>query len=82
MNVPLKPSIKVANRGSVSIRITLWDREKQTVLRTFDRNAARPVFEDGQSYLLIIERGDGSEMKVMLNASTMVGTGPVIVVVQ
>ena len=81
-DVPLQPSIKVANRGTVPInKVTLWDSEQQTVLRTFDRHEARPTFEDGQSYLLVVERSDGSELKMILKGSAMARTGPVIIVV-
>jgi hypothetical protein len=81
-DVPLQPSMKVANRGTVPIdKITLWDKEQQTVLRTFDRREARPIFEDGQSYLLVVERSDGSELRMILKGSATARTGPVIIVV-
>lgn len=81
-NVPLQPSMKVANRGTVPIdKITLWDKEQQTILKTFDRREARPIFEDGQSYVLVVERSDGSELKMILKGSAVARTGPVIIVV-
>ena len=80
--VPLQPSIKVVSRGTNPInKIALWDSKQQTVLGTFDRQQSRPVFEDGQSYLLVVERSDGSELKMKLKGSAAVRPGPVIVVV-
>ena len=37
------------------------------ILMTFDRAAARPILDEGQSYLLVVERNDGSEVRVMLS---------------
>jgi hypothetical protein len=31
---------------------------------TFDRNVARPILDDGQSYVLVVEQSDGSELKM------------------
>jgi hypothetical protein len=82
-NVPLRPSIKVVNNGTKTIRqIALWDSMRQTVLATFERNAARPLLEDGKSYLLVVEQGDGSELKMTLQAAAGTRTGPLIVVVR
>ncbi len=79
--VPLRPIIKVVNQGSKTIRqIALWDSVQQKVLATFERNTARPSLDEGQSYLLVVERGDGSELKMLLQASAGVHTGPLIVV--
>jgi hypothetical protein len=80
--VPLQPAIKVVSRGANPInKIALWDGKQQTVLGTFDRRQARPTLEDGQSYLLVVERSDGSELKMKLKGSATVRPGPVIVVV-
>jgi hypothetical protein len=82
-NVPLRPSIKVVNNGTKTIRqIGLWDSMRQTLLATFERNAARPLLEDGKSYLLVVEQGDGSELKMTLQAAAGTRTGPLIVVVR
>ena len=82
-NVPLRPSIKVVNQGTKTIRqIALWDAKRQTLLATFQRNTARPLLEDGQSYLLVVEQGDGSELKMTLQAAAGTATGPLIVVVR
>jgi len=83
MNVPLHPSIKVVNRGTQAIRrIALWDGEHQRVLMTFDRDAARPSLDDGQAYLLVIERSDGSEFKMILQGSAVAHADPLIIVVR
>jgi len=82
-DVPLRPSIKVVDRGSKAIRkIALWDNTHGTILATFDRNVARPVLEHGKSYLLVIEQSDGGELKMLLQASGATQTGPLIVVVR
>lgn len=81
-NVPLRPTIKVVNHGTKTIRqIALWDGMQQKMQVTFERNAARPMLVDGQSYLLVVERSDGSELKMMLQASAGTRTGPLFVVV-
>jgi hypothetical protein len=54
----------------------------QTLLATFERNAARPLLEDGKSYVLVVEQGDGSELKMTLQAVAGTRTGPLIVVVR
>jgi hypothetical protein len=80
--VPLRPSIRVVNRGTKAIRrIALWDGKQQMLLATFDRKAARPVLDEGRSYLLVIEQSDGRELRMMLEASAETRTGPVIFVV-
>jgi hypothetical protein len=80
--VPLRPSIKIVNSGSNGIRrITLWDGMQQTMLVTFDRHTARPILDDGRSYLLVVERNDGRELKMLLQASAETRTGPFIFVV-
>jgi hypothetical protein len=82
-NVSLQPNIKVVNRGAQAIRrIGLWDSDAQKLLITFDRDAARPVLDEGQSYLLVVERNDGSEFKMMLKASAVTQAEPLIVVLR
>ena len=39
------------------------------MLATFDRNVASPLLEEGKSYLLVVEQSDGSELKMLLQAS-------------
>jgi hypothetical protein len=81
--VPLQPDIKVVNRGAHPIRkITLWDGENQRILMTFDRNGARPTLDEGQTYLLVVERSDGKELKMMLQGSAATRTDPFIVMVR
>jgi hypothetical protein len=81
LKVPLRPSIRVINQGNANIRrIALWDGTQQAVVAAFDRNAARPVFDEGRSYLLVIEQGDGRELKTLLQASAQTRTGPLILV--
>jgi hypothetical protein len=81
-NVPLRPTIKVVNHGTKTIRqIALWDGMQQKVRVTFERNTARPTLDDSQSYLLVVEQSDGSELKMILRASAATPPGPLIVVV-
>ena len=81
--VPLQPNIKIVNRGADPIRkITLWDGENQRILMTFDRNGARPTLDEGQTYLLVVERSDGRELKMMLQGSAVTRTDPLIVMVR
>ena len=83
VNVPLRAGIRVVNRGTQTIRrIVLGDRLQKTVLMNFDGNAARPTFMDGEDYLLVVERSDGSEFNLMLRAAAATGTAPLIVVVR
>jgi hypothetical protein len=82
-DVPLRPSIKVVDRGTKAIRkIALWDDMQQTILATFNRKMARPLLDHGKSYLLVIEQSDGGELKMLLQASEATRTGPLIVVVR
>jgi hypothetical protein len=82
-NVPLQPNIKVVNRGAQPIRkIALWDGDAQKLLLTFERDAARPMLDEGQSYLLVVERNDGSEFKMMLKASAVTRAEPLIVLLR
>jgi type II secretory pathway pseudopilin PulG len=81
--VPLQPNIKIVNRGTDPIRkITLWDGENQRILMTFDRNGARPTLDEGQTYLLVVERSDGRELKMVLQGSAVTRTDPLIVMVR
>lgn len=83
VNVPLRPSIKIIDRsGQPSLRVTLWDGEQRSVVMRFESDLARPILEDGQAYLLVIERGDRSEFKMRLQAATKNVSGPVMVVVR
>jgi hypothetical protein len=81
--VPLRPSIKVVNRGSKTIRsITLWDGARETMLATFDGNLARPILDNARSYLLVVELGDGSELTRVLQANEAIRAGPLILVIR
>jgi hypothetical protein len=79
--VPLRPTIKIADDGTKAIRkITLWDAAHEKILATFAGNVARPILDNGRSYLLVVERSDGSELKMIIEASTGTQTGPLILV--
>jgi len=79
--VPLRPSIKIAHGGTKTIRkVTLWDAAQQTILATFAGNVARPILDNGRSYLLVAERSDGSELRMIIEASTGIQTGPLILI--
>ncbi len=81
--VPLRPSIKVVERGANPIRkITLWDDMHRPVPVSFARNTGRPVLEQDKSYLLVVEQRDGDELKMLLQASGANQSGPLIVVVR
>jgi hypothetical protein len=83
INVPLSPNVKVVNRGTQTIRrISLWDGQRQTLLMNFNGTAARPTFNDGKSYLLVVEHGDGSESSFMLQATAATQPSPFIVVIR
>jgi hypothetical protein len=75
VNVSLQPSIKVVNRIR---RVALWDGMRQTILTIFDRNMAHPTLDEGQSYVLVIERSDGNELGMTLKARAVAKTGPLI----
>jgi hypothetical protein len=82
-NVPLRPNIKVIDRGTNPIRkVALWDSAERTVVMNFDRNTAQPVLDEGQSYLLVVEQHDGGQLKMLLQASAGAKPGPLIVVVR
>jgi hypothetical protein len=83
MKVPLRPSIKIVNRGTQTIRrIVLWDGTHQRIVTTFAGSVARPILDDGQYYLLVVERGDGSELTTMLQTSAVIETRPLILMVR
>jgi hypothetical protein len=83
MAVSLQPSIMVVNRSDQPIRrIALWDGDSRRILMTFDRAAARPVLDEGQSYLLVVERNDGSEFRVMLQPSASGQADPLMFMVR
>ena len=82
LSVPLQPNIRVVNRGAQPIRqAVLWDGDARNILMRLERDAARPTLEDGQFYVLTVERNDGSELKMMLQANAETRGDPVIVVV-
>ena len=82
-DAPPRPTIKIVNRGTKAIRqISLWDAAQKKVPAVFERNMARPVLEEGQTYILVVELGDGSELKMMLRAVAGTRSGPLIVLVQ
>ena len=82
LSVPLQPTIRVVNRSPQPIRrAVLWDGGGKNVVMSFERDAARPTLEDGQFYVLTVERNDGSELKMMLQANAETRGDPVIVVV-
>ena len=81
-SVSLQPNIRVVNRGAQPIRkAVLWDGDARNILMRLERDAARPTLQDGQFYVLVVERGDGSEFKMTLQARADTGDDPVIVVV-
>jgi hypothetical protein len=83
MNVALRPSIRIVNRGPQPIqKVLLLDGDSREVLMVFERNIARPNLAEGQSYVLVVERNDGSEFKMTLQASAVAQTDPLIVVVR
>jgi hypothetical protein len=83
VNVALRPSIRIINRGPQPIqKVLLLDGDSNEVLMVFERNIARPNLAEGQSYVLVVERNDGSEFKMTLQASAVAQTDPLIVVVR
>ena len=81
--VPLRPNIKVVDRGASPIRkITLLDDTNRPLPASFARNMGRPILEQDRSYLLIVERRDGEDFKMLLQASEANQAGPLIVVVR
>jgi hypothetical protein len=81
--VALQPRIKIVNRGAKPIRsVALWDSEQRRIVATFERGIASPTLDDGQAYVLVVGRSDGSQLKMKLVASTITETGPLILVVR
>jgi len=81
--VALRPSIKVVNRGAKALRtIALWDGAQQQVVATFERGTAWPMLDEGRSYVLIVGRSDGSQLKMKLVASATAETAPLILVIR
>ena len=82
LSVPLQPNIRLLNRGTQPIRkVVLLDGDAKSILINFERDAARPTLQEGQFYVLLVERSDGSEFKMMLQASADTRADPVILVV-
>jgi hypothetical protein len=83
MDVSLRPIIKVVNQSKSPIRqVALWDDLRKNVVVTFEGNTARPKLEAGQSYLLVVDQGDGNESKITLKASAATRSGPLILTVR
>jgi hypothetical protein len=81
--VALQPAIKIVDRSQNGIRnIALWDSAQRTIVATFERNAARPTLEEGRSYLLVVGRNDGSELKMILQATRSKDARPLILTVR
>lgn len=81
--VALRPTIKIVNRTSNGIRdITLWDSTQQNVVASFERSTARPILSEGQSYVLVVARNDGPELKMTLQASPRVEPSALVLVVR
>jgi hypothetical protein len=82
VSVPLQPHLRLVNRGTQTIgKAVLWDGDFRNELTRFERDAARPTLQDGQFYVVVVERSDGSELKVLLQASGTARAAPVILVV-
>jgi hypothetical protein len=82
LSVPLQPHIRLVNRGMQPIRkAVLQDGDAGNVVMRFEQDAARPTLQDGQFYVVVVERSDGSELKVLLQASGTTRADPVILVV-
>ncbi|HEY1360894.1 MAG TPA: hypothetical protein VGF60_01550 [Xanthobacteraceae bacterium] len=83
LDVPLRPSIKVINRGTSPIRkVALWDGSQQKLLLTFERNLAHPILEQGKSYVLVVQQSDGTESRMLLRADAGSQVVPLIVTVR
>jgi hypothetical protein len=82
LTVPLQPHIRLVNRGMQPIRkAVLQDGDAGNVVMRFEQDAARPTLQDGQAYVVVVERSDGSELKVLLQASGTTRADLVILVV-
>jgi hypothetical protein len=62
-------------------KAVLQDGDARNVVMRFEQDAARPTLQDGQFYVVVVERSDGSELKVLLQASGTTRADPVILVV-
>ena len=83
VDVSLRPIIRVVNESKNPIRqVALWDGLRQNVVATFEGNTARPKLEADQSYLLVVDQGDGNEPKLTLKASAATRSGPLILTVR
>jgi hypothetical protein len=83
VDVSLRPIIKVVNQSKTPIRqVALWDDLRQNVVVTFEGNTARPKLDADQSYLLVVDQGDGNEAKLTLKASAATRSGPLILTVR
>ena len=60
----------------------LSERLHQNVVATFEGNTARPKLDADQSYLLVVDQGDGNESKITLKASAATRSGPLILTVR
>jgi hypothetical protein len=49
---------------------------------TFEGSSAQPTLADGRSYLLVVERGDGSEFKMVLQAVAVTQADRLIVILR
>jgi hypothetical protein len=83
VDVSLRPIIRVVNQSKNPIRqVALWDGLRQNVVVTFEGNTARPKLDADQSYLLVVDQGDGNESKITLKASAATRSGPLILTVR
>jgi hypothetical protein len=83
VDVSLRPIIRVVNESKSPIRqVALWDGLRQNVVMTFEGNTARPKLDAEQSYLLVVDQGDGNESKLTLKASAATRSGPLILTVR
>jgi hypothetical protein len=62
-------------------KAVLQDGDAGNVVMRFEQDAARPTLQDGQFYVVVVERSDGSELKVLLQASGTTRADPVMLVV-
>jgi len=80
--VALRPTLKVVNKNAKGIRsVALWDAAQQNVVANFQKNVARPDLAEDATYHLVVQREDGSEMKMLLRASASIDSKPMILVV-
>jgi len=83
VDVSLRPIIRVVNQSKNPIRqVALWDGSRQKLVATFEGNTARPKLDADQSYLLVVDQGDGNESKITLKASAATRPGPLILTVR